>query len=123
MHLIPPADLIIQNGIGVSDRSNPKDEFERIGNGIISEMRANGFIKPWDTVLDIGCGLGRCARPISKIITTGSYIGIDVTKSSIDWCEENYRHLSNFTFIHADVFSTHYNRTGAIDPEAYFFSN
>jgi SAM-dependent methyltransferase len=118
--LIPPDELIIQNGIGVGDLSNVRGEFDAIGRGLIGEMIGDGFIKPDRHVLDLGCGLGRLARAlVGYLSTAGSYRGVDVTRSSIDWCAAHYAAIPNFGFVHADVFNTHYNQTGKVSAAEY----
>jgi len=120
--LIPPDELIIANGIGILGRDTIGADFVAIGNGILAEMIHDGYILPTDNVLDVGCGLGRVARPLVKHLSQdGSYCGIDVSKSSIDWCSENYAGYSNFRFIHADVFNTEYNSKATVRAADYRF--
>jgi ubiquinone/menaquinone biosynthesis C-methylase UbiE len=120
--LIPPDDLIVQNAIGVNDKQNIAAEFDAIGHGLIKEMVNNGFIKPETRVLDVGCGLGRTARALTKILnSSGAYIGLDTTKSSIEWCLENYSSFKNFTFIWSDVYSTFYNPSSQQSGSEYKF--
>lgn len=121
MDLMPPAELIISNGIGVTDKPRVLDEFDRIGRSMSQSFIRQGFIKPESHVLDLGCGLGRIARGLVSYIRNGSYTGIDVTKSSIEWCQRNYIKWPNFRFIHADLTNTHYNPNGAQSPERYEF--
>lgn len=110
IYLIPPDDLILKNGIGVGDRENIGTEFQEIGAGLIAEMIRDGYILPNHRVLDVGCGLGRLASALTEFLSpTGVYFGIDVTRSSIDWCTDHYRSYPNFHFIHANVFNTEYN--------------
>jgi SAM-dependent methyltransferase len=56
-------------------------------------------------VLDIGCGVGRLAVPLTHVLgPDGGYDGFDVMPYMIDWCRRNIssRH-PNFRFTHADV--------------------
>lgn len=53
------------------------------------------------SILDIGCGCGRLALPLSHYLNAdGSYIGIDVWDEGIKWCKDNIsiRH-DNFIFF------------------------
>jgi SAM-dependent methyltransferase len=125
MHsLMPPKDLIVENGIGASGQKEVHEEFHEIGHGLVAEMIRDGFIKPGYSVLDVGCGLGRLARvlALSGTLGDGRYYGIDIMKSSIDWCVENYADFPNFHFIHADLFNSHYNKTATSRPENYSFT-
>ena len=120
--LIPPADLIVQNGIGVGRPGDVANEFHEIGHGLIAEMIRDGCITPDARVLDVGSGLGRLSRALTTYLSPrGSYEGIDVTKSSVEWCQEAYRGLSNFRFTHADVFNTHYNPKATVRASSYRF--
>lgn len=79
-------------------------------------------LEPEDKVLDIGCGIGRTAYALQKVITTdGSYDGLDAMKKGIDWCNENIqsRH-NNFNFKYAPLRNSLYN-TSAEDAEFYKF--
>ncbi len=60
---------------------------------------------PTDRVLDIACGCGRFAMPLTGYLrNAGSYEGLDVMKELIEWCSEHIgsRH-PNFRFQVADV--------------------
>src|SRR5262245_9249020 len=107
--LIPPLDLLVQNRIGIVDHRSSADEFRRVGEGIIGNMISQGFIRPDSKVLDVGCGLGRLARPLTKYLNGGEYCGVDIVKSSIEWCRANYASYQNFDFRYADVYNTVYN--------------
>jgi SAM-dependent methyltransferase len=121
-YLIPPDDLILKSGIGVIDQENIGTEFQEIGAGLIAEMIRGGYVQPNHRVLDVGCGLGRLARALTQHLSpAGVYFGIDVTKSSIDWCTHHYRGHPNFHFIHADVFNTQYNPTADTPAAKYSF--
>lgn len=115
--LVPPDDLILQNGIG-GGSSDIAKVFCSIGSSMIAWMIRQGFIKPDSCVLDIGCGLGRLARPLVEHLSSiGTYYGLDVNRSSVLWCREHYAPYPNFHFGHADVFSTFYNPGGKIRAE------
>jgi SAM-dependent methyltransferase len=67
-------------------------------------------------VLEVGCGVGRDAIPLLSVLgDRGSYVGVDVSKPSIVWCQENIapRH-ANFRFGHLDIKSAFYNPQGAL---------
>ena len=109
MKLIPPEKLIIDNAVGTFDYENVVKAFVDIGKGITDQFIQQGFVYPKSRVLDMGCGLGRLAWPLTEFLTEGSYDGVDVVKSSIAWCKENYSEYDNFRFHHANLFSTFYN--------------
>ncbi|HJQ41339.1 MAG TPA: class I SAM-dependent methyltransferase [Thermoanaerobaculia bacterium] len=87
-------------------------DFKRIGEELAALLIRHG-LKPEHRVLDIGCGVGRVALPLTRHLTTGTYDGFDIVKRWIRWCR---RHITpahpNFRFTHADVYNSHYNRRG-----------
>jgi SAM-dependent methyltransferase len=67
-------------------------------------------------VLEVGCGVGRDAIPLTRVLgAPGSYVGLDVSGPSIDWCQENItaRH-PNFRFDHLNIHSDFYNPQGSL---------
>ena len=80
-------------------------------------------MKPDHRVLDVGCGFGRIAIPLTDYLTSkGSYVGFDIVPSGIEWCQKNITpQYSNFMFRHAPVFNRHYNPTGSIAARDYKF--
>jgi len=87
-------------------------DFRRIGKDLASLLVRHG-LKPEHRVLDVGCGVGRVALPLTRFITSGTYDGFDIVKRWIRWCR---RHITpahpNFRFTHANVHNSHYNRRG-----------
>ena len=88
--LMPPEKLIVASGIGVTDHAGIATEFHNIGHAMVSDMLRDAFIKPDIHVLDVGCGLGRLARPLVEILSpVGSYHGVDIVEPSVDWCRHS----------------------------------
>ena len=71
-------------------------------------------LAPMHNVLEIGCGIGRDAIPLSEFLTEGTYLGVDIIGRSIDWCTQNIaaRH-ANFRFVHYDVADQLHNNAGS----------
>jgi len=54
--------------------------------------------------------------------TLGKYIGVDIHKASIRWCQRKIsRKHPNFTFVHIDVRNRVYNPNGKWPAERYIF--
>lgn len=119
--LIPPIELITANNVGIHDKENVLDEYKRIGVAVSTMLKNRAELQPESDVLDVGCGTGRVAIPLADYLTTGSYTGIDVVKSSIEWCEKAFRDFPNFRFVHADLYSKFYNPDAAQTAEEYRF--
>lgn len=121
MTLVPPIELIAENNIGIHDKENVLDEYKRIGAYIAAVLKSRVGMQPDSDVLDMGCGTGRVARSLTDYLTTGSYTGVDIVKSSVEWCRENFRDFPNFHFIHADLYSKFYNPDATMTAEEYRF--
>jgi SAM-dependent methyltransferase len=81
-----------------------------------------GGLAPDCRVLDIGCGPGRIAAPLTRHLEGGSYEGFDIVPRSIRWCERKIssRH-PRFRFQLADIRNPQYNPTGSQEARAYTF--
>ena len=110
--LIPPRDL---HSIGDGDFTETGDEFFRI----FVEF-AN--LKQNESVLDVGCGTGRMARPLASYLTSGHYDGIDIVRPSISWCQQTYsKQFPNFKFHHLNAYNGYYNPGGQCVASEYRF--
>jgi len=86
-------------------------DFIKQGERILTQLVKIGGLKPNDRVLDIGCGIGRLAVPLTKYLTEkGSYEGFDIVESGIIWCKNNIQKKHpNFNFFHVDLRNELYN--------------
>jgi SAM-dependent methyltransferase len=119
--LVPPVELIVANNVGVHDKENILKEYARVGKYIATVLKNRADLKPTDSVLDMGCGSGRVAMHLTEYLDGGTYYGVDIVKSSIEWCRDAYREFPNFHFIHADLHSKFYNPEGKSNSENYRF--
>lgn len=80
-----------------------------------------GGLKPEHSVLDVGCGIGRMAVPLTGFLK-GEYHGFDIVKSGPEWCTQNVtpRH-PNFHFHHADIKNSMYNPKGTFEASNFKF--
>jgi SAM-dependent methyltransferase len=109
--LIPPPHL---HSVGPSN-------FEIVGDNYLEIFKNICGLRPDDRVLDVGCGTGRIARPLTMLLTSGTYQGFDIVEESIYWCTRAYRRFPNFTFVHADIRNTVYNPGGRLSAADYRF--
>lgn len=119
--LVPPIDLIRANNVGIHRREDILDEYERIGTFIATTLKNRAGLRPESDVLDVGCGTGRVAIPLTEYLTSGSYAGIDVVRSSVDWCADTFKDFPNFEFVYADLYSEFYNPDASLRSEDYNF--
>jgi SAM-dependent methyltransferase len=87
-------------------------DFRAVGDEMVKLLTTVGGLRPDDRVLDIGCGVGRVALPLTRVLTS-TYDGFDVVKSAVRWCVRNItpRH-PNFRFHHANLYNSFYRRRG-----------
>ena len=108
-----PIELVQKTGGG-------PDTFELISDQHIRNLSSQHPLVPGLAVLEIGCGIGRDAIPLIDILgPTGTYVGTDVVRESIQWCQE---HISarqeNFRFEWNDIADSLHNPAGTMQPDA-----
>ena len=97
-------------------------DFKGVGEEFQNYFQNFCGIKPSYKILDIGCGSGRMAVPLTKFLDSGSYRGFDIFPSGIKWCQKNISSkYPNFHFTLADIYNKEYNPTGKIEPSKYKF--
>src|SRR4051794_37170774 len=92
----PPPELM--GGIGPG-------EFWQTGNEVVGLTMATARLHPNDRVIDLGCGLGRVAWPLSRLLDArGSYDGFDPSGDYIDWCRRALPlDAARFRFHHFNI--------------------
>ena len=76
-------------------------------------------LQPEMSVLDIGCGCGRLAVPLSSFLAS-EYRGLDVAPDMIDWCRKNISPRNpHFQFDAADIYNALYNPSGSLTAETF----
>lgn len=110
---LPPLKL---RDVGPSD-------FEATGQEFLEHFIKVGDLQPYERVLDIGCGSGRMALPLTTYLSpTGAYVGMDIVKPSIVWCQQNISpNFPNFQFFHTDLYNQRYNPQGRASADNYTF--
>jgi ubiquinone/menaquinone biosynthesis C-methylase UbiE len=103
-----PIDLLNMTGGGI-------DTFDVIADAHMNNLRKFIGISPDHSIVEIGCGIGRDAIPLTKILSKrGRYLGVDIIKRSIDFCNQNIKaRYNNFDFVHYDVADQLHNPNGS----------
>ena len=102
--LAPPRSMIY-TGTG---------DFIKAGQLYLSYFIQYGELRPNHRVLDVGCGIGRMALPLTKYLdASGSYEGFDIVETGIKWCRENITsRYSNFRFQLVSLQNDLYSSSG-----------
>jgi SAM-dependent methyltransferase len=97
--------------------------YNRAGNWFFQRFLDLGELKSNERVLDVGCGIGRMAMPLTNYLNGGGkYEGFDVVPQNIRWCQENITaSYPNFRFQLADVYNKEYNPKGTHRASEYTF--
>ena len=106
--LLPPEELQTWVGGGGSD------VFKAVGDQFLGYLVELCGLQPGDAVLDVGCGSGRIALPLTEYLNReGRYAGFDVSPPAVAWCSENISGSHpNFEFSVVDVKNGAYNPKG-----------
>lgn len=98
--LVPPRGMIF---VG-------QGNFAAIGDSMVQYFQLYCNLQPHHRVLDVGCGIGRIARPLAAYLNkNGSYEGFDIVKEGIDWCKKHYASFTNFRFHYTPLQNDLYN--------------
>lgn len=99
-------------------------DFVRTGDEFAGHLRTLAGLRPSDRVLDVGCGIGRMARPLTAVLDPaqgGRYDGFDVNGEGIAWCRSRYAPFPHFRFEVADLHNARYNPQGSRTARDYRF--
>lgn len=98
-------------------------DFKAIGREFLRYFIELGELKPTDRVLDVGCGVGRMAVPLTQYLhREGGYEGFDICHDEVGWCIERISpKYPNFYFQVAEIYNKKYNAKGKYVASEYRF--
>ncbi len=105
--------------IGIQD----KKDFKIVGEEFFKYFVELGRLKPYERVLDVGCGIGRMAVPLTRYLNEkGSYEGFDIWAEGINWATKNITpKFPNFHFKFVNVQNKSYNPKGKLKATEFKF--
>lgn len=111
--LTPPRGLVF---VGYGD-------YKKTGETLVNHIKTHCDLKHDSKVLDIGCGIGRLAVPLTKELgLKGGYEGFDIVKQGIKWCNKNIKpNFPNFNFLHIDLKNDLYNLKTSFEARNFVF--
>src|SRR5687767_5400267 len=114
--LVPPLQLMHDGGQSYKEFKQNGDEFLRLYLTLCG-------LQPHERMLDVGSGIGRKTWPLVDYLNErGSYDGLELVKSGVDWCTERYTSkYPNFKFHLIDVHNDVYNPGGTYKAAEYRF--
>lgn len=87
---------------------------------ILDQLRRTGAWAPGDAVLDVGCGNGRLAIPLTEQ-PTGTYVGLEPVLECVRFCRQVFGPWPSIAFAHMDVSNAAYHPDGQMRPEDVIF--
>ena len=101
--LIPPRE-VNPNLKFTPQRGRYAREFATGGDRLADMLVAYADLTPSSSVLDIGSGIGRVARSLTRVLgPAGVYRGFDVDPAAVAWCQRAYGLFTNFAFAYAPL--------------------
>jgi SAM-dependent methyltransferase len=99
------------------------DRFEEVGQQFLRGFVELGRLQPDEKVLDVGCGIGRMAVPLTGYLSPeAEYRGFDIVEDGVNWCREHITsRYPQFRFRVVDVHNAVYNPRGTQPPETFEF--
>jgi SAM-dependent methyltransferase len=115
---VPPRELMLLVS-GTADRA----QYIAMGNEVVQQIVTACNLQPHHRVLEVGCGCGRMAAPLTRILSpSGRYDGFDVVPDLVNWAQLHIGgRYPNFHFILADLYNQYYNPTGRYTAAEYHF--
>lgn len=98
-------------------------DFKKQGDHLLELVIKYADLKPDGRILDIGCGIGRLAVPLTRYLNANAhYEGFDIVKMGIDWCNNKIAtKYPNFRFLYIDLKNDLYNLSTNSEAKSFQF--
>lgn len=117
---LPPYSTRIRSN-GVTNQFGGQ-VFYNMGNLLADHLKNYASLSNKSDVLEIGCGCGRTAFALSKILDNGKYTGMDIEQVSLHSCQQRKIFQDKkFKFDYLDVQNDEYNPEGKNPADIYKF--
>jgi SAM-dependent methyltransferase len=89
------------------------EQYKAVGRMQVRCLQEHAGLEETDDVLEVGCGIGRIAAPLTQVLRSGTYHGFDIVPHGIEWCRRKITaQHPNFTFSVSDIYNKAYNPKG-----------
>lgn len=110
---ILPEHLVLLTGAGT-------ETLDVIGKAHIANYQKFMGLENNMSIVEIGSGIGRDAFQLLDLYEDITFLGIDVTRDSIEWCNDNISRLNpGYKFVHFDAYHELYNPLGAKESQDF----
>jgi SAM-dependent methyltransferase len=109
---LPPNHLRVRVGVGNKLLFNHAYHLQA-GLGFWLNWLSSGYVRADSNIMEIGCGCGRLAHHLRGDWFTGSYVGIDIDRETLEWNAKNFP-SSKFTFLPSPHVSATYTNHSAV---------
>jgi SAM-dependent methyltransferase len=98
-------------------------DYVAMGDGLVQTIVEHTGLGHGQTVLDIGCGIGRNATALYRRFGDAiEYRGFDIIRHGVTWCRRHFAHVTDrYRFDRADIYNSAYNPLGRLRASTYAF--
>jgi len=98
-------------------------DYIAMGDGLVQNIVEHTGFRGGQTVVDIGCGIGRNATALFRRFGDAiEYHGFDIIRHGVTWCRKHFGRLSGrYRFDRADIYNSAYNPLGRLRASEYTF--
>ncbi|MGH2507338.1 MAG: class I SAM-dependent methyltransferase [Ktedonobacteraceae bacterium] len=120
LRYLPPYSIRVRS-TGLTNQFGG-ERFFRLGLKVCALLREHTGLTHYSRVLELGCGSGRNALAIAKTVGNVKYVGMDIERISLAWCQKDrFLQGHGYQFDFLDVENQEYNPSGQYKASEYVF--